>query len=64
MDVKVPMFEWHQIKIENKPHLWYQTFDWLDNNIGPENICWYYAYPSKLFFKNEEDKVKFILQWM
>lgn len=35
---------------------------WLDEYIG-EN--WYYSsIPSKIFFKYEEDKVKFILRWM
>ena len=35
---------------------------WLNEHVG-EN--WYYSYtPSKIFFKYEEDKVKFILRWM
>ena len=38
------------------------TRSWLHEHIG-EN--WYYSSAaSRIFFKYEEDKVKFILRWM
>ncbi len=38
---------------------------WLDYEIGVENRYWFYDDSLKrIFFRGEEDKVKFILQWM
>lgn len=36
---------------------------WLSDEIGTEN--WFYDVSMhRIFLKNEEDKVKFILRWM
>ncbi len=44
---------------------WFRVFNWLDDNVGDENSHWYYEDIShQLFFKSEEDKVKFILKWI
>ena len=38
---------------------------WLNLNMNDEGIHWYYDDDlNNMFFKNEEDKVRFILQWM
>lgn len=41
------------------------TRDWLNEHIGTKNKYWYYDLSyHKIFFRSEEDKVKFILRWM
>lgn len=38
---------------------------WLYHNVGQENNYWFWDESMRrIFFRNEEDKVKFILRWM
>ncbi len=50
-------------KIE-KPSIWL----WLSSEIDKENWYWIssesFLLPDLFYFKNEEDKVKFILRWL
>ncbi len=48
---------WIALAIE-KPSIW----SWLSSEINKEN--WYWISPDLFYFKNEEDKVKFILRWV
>ena len=39
--------------------------DWLDHEVGIENINWCYDWMwSAFYFRTEEDRVKFILRWL
>ena len=40
-------------------------YDWLTSNIGEQEVTWYFEYYNNtLYFKLEEDKVRFILRWL
>lgn len=60
----------HQIKLANHGNFFANHFswsmrDWLNEHIGDYNKDWWYDHKTnRIFFRSEEDKVKFILQWM
>lgn len=44
-----------------------EMWDWLKSEIGKQNIDWKYIvsfFNHEIYFKCEEDKVKFILRWL
>ncbi len=59
-----------QVKFDHEPYYRsvIQYVAWLNEHVGEENIRWFYddSFPSsyRIFFKSEEDKVKFILKWI
>lgn len=41
------------------------TYNWLWREVGIEDVDWHYDWINGIFyFKDEGDKVKFILRWV
>lgn len=62
MAVAVVRYNYY-IRLPNESYKWiHESITWLHDNV---NEYWYYSNTNDaLFFKFEEDKVKFILKWM
>ncbi len=60
---------WHKLKFDDKDHAKsmrasmgsFSIYNWLKSEIGYDN---YDFDRENLYFKHEEDKVKFILRWL
>lgn len=66
MDDHLSLMNWHKLPFDlgrailraEGEHL--LEYDWLESEIGHENFNFDHKY---LYFRHEEDKVKFILKW-
>ncbi len=60
----------HQIKLNTCGNWYAQNMswsmrEWLNEHVGDYDKYWFYDYTTnRIFFRNEESKVKFILQWV
>lgn len=56
----------YQVKIKKAiyPNSYIKIW-WLQDNIGQEDVAWFFDKTTEtLFFRHEEDKVKYILKWL